>query len=493
MSQRTFVIAIAIENFKSKFFPSIGFAESDAEGFVACWRAIYGIHTEATVLVGEQAGRSEVLAAIERVAELLTESDRLVFLFVGHALSCDGVDYLAVYDSKPTALPKTGIAVSELMERMATVHCDQVLMFVDIRHDGFVGTELQSLDCDDFVGVELESSFGETTGRHLFVSCSLGESSYASPQTRHRIWLECLIRALSGQSKVCFAKQAQITVESLQKYLKAEVPRQLRVTIAGTVRQTPHYVGDAEHRPLIADLSQMADPSAISSVAPESSIKEMILSGIKRGRVKELSGFVKPKVQLSTCNDWERNFVESAGSGDVSTQSAELFELLRDLFRYKRKDLSYTCTGATATIKGPDFDVNVSLTQDDEAADYYVMQTEVRSIRSIDMLDDPRFLAAFTKHCKKIVFELEGSIDIESTIDDIENVDLLIKYLEYDPDCSYFTLRLPDVGVVLHATSRQMTFSLDGHGDLKALLQKTRSTIDRLAGDAITLGLSIRR
>lgn len=493
MSQRTFVVAIAIENHKSKFFPSIGFATNDAEGFVSCWKAICGIHCESTLLSGDDASRTQILSELDRIVDLILPSDRLVVLFVGHALSSDGVEYLVVCDTKPTALAKTGIVVSEVVSRMKNANCEQVLLFMDVRHDGFVGAQLQELDCDDFVGEAFATELSCATGRHVFLSCSFGESSYASPQTRHRIWLESVIRALSGQSKDCFESPAKITVQSLQKYLEDEVPRQLRVTIAGKVSQTPNYMGDSQRVSLVADLSQMADPGAIAGVAPESSIKEMILSGIKRGRVKELSGFVKPKVQLSTCNDWERNFVESAGSGDVSTQSAELFEQLRDLFRYKRKDLSYSCAGATATIKGPDFDVNISLTQDDEAAQYYVMQTEVRSIRSIDMLDDPRFIAAFTKHCKKIVFELEGSIDIESTIDDIESVDLLIKYLEYDPDCSYFTLRLPDVGVLLHATSRQMTFSLDGHGDLKALLQKTRSTIDRLAGDAITLGLSIRR
>ena len=108
------------------------------------------------------------------------------------------------------------------------------------------------------------------------------------------------------------------------------------------------------------------------------------------------------------------------------------------------------------------------------------------------MIDDPNFLAIFSRYCRRIVFELESNLDLESKIDDIEEIDEMAEHLVYDPECTEFTLRLPKPGIIIHATKDRMVFSLDSQGDLKLLLGNAQKAFSQLAGNRINLGLRNR-
>ena len=246
--------------------------------------------------------------------------------------------------------------------------------------------------------------------------------------------------------------------------------------------------GSKAKESVVVDLTSLTE-SAQLPIETTNPIVESCLSGEVQGRVRELRGYSKPKSPLGNHNDWERDFVEKAGSAEVTAQATEIFEQLRESFRYKRKDLSFTNIASTASIKCPDFDVNISLSQDPEEADKFLLSTEVRSFRNPAVIDDPNFLAIFTKYCKRVVFELDANLDLESKIDDIEEIDSLAKHLDYDPECTEFTLRLPGSGIVIYASGNEMIFSLDSVGDLKMLLGNTQKAFAQLAGDSINLGL----
>ncbi len=216
-------------------------------------------------------------------------------------------------------------------------------------------------------------------------------------------------------------------------------------------------------------------------------VNEVCLQGKVAGRVRDLQGYTKPRTPLSNHNDWERSFVESAGAADVASVATDIFEKLRDSFRYKRKELIFTKSGSTATIQCPDFDVHVTLCQDPDDAERYSLSTDVRSFRTPSILVDPRFLAIFTDYCKQVVFEMHSPIDIEKTIDDIEEVDSLRDALEYDPDCTWFTLSV--ASIVVRGTPEQMTIALASPGGLDALLLHTRTAMEQLKRDRINFGV----
>lgn len=202
-----------------------------------------------------------------------------------------------------------------------------------------------------------------------------------------------------------------------------------------------------------------------------------------------LSGYRKPNQPLSSHNQWEQSFVESAGEADVAKQADAIYTMIRESFRFKRKDTSFSKDGPVASIRTPDFDVNISLTQHPDQADQYLLRTDVVTIRRPEIVDDPNFLNIFSKYCDRVVFAMAGGLDIEAKIDEIEETDSLANSIEYDPDCTEFTLRLPGTGILVRANERQIVFKLDRNGDLTTLLAKTRNTLSQLAAANITLGL----
>ncbi len=489
MRPRTHIFAVALEHYQFAPLQSVIYAEQDAQGFVGAWEKMGAEPADCVTLLSDQATQAGVVSKLRGILGSVGPDDRFVFFYAGNGASIGGASVLTAFDTQITTGQKSSIPLIEILNLIRQVKCHSVLLFLDGSHNwdsnpSLLETHLES----DFPCEELKAFCKESSARFAFVSCKPNEVSHASRTLNHGIWTHCLIQAILGKAKEAVGNDGRVTTASLQGYLLAEVPRILRVTIAGAKKQTPVLFGSKAKESVVVDPTSLVGRNDLS-VAASNPIIESCLTGEVRGRVRDLSGYSKPKSPLENHNDWERDFVEKAGAAEVTAQATEIFELLREAFRYKRKDLSFTNVASTASIKGPDFDVNISLSQDSEDAERYLLSTEVRSFRNPTVIDDPSFLAIFNKYCRRVVFELEANLDLESKIDAIEEIDALAKHLDYDPECTEFTLRLPGSGIVIHASGRQMVFALDSAGDLKLLLGNTQKAFEQLAGDSINLGL----
>ena len=480
MITRTHILTIAIEDHRDSSFETVVYAEQDAQSFVQAWREIVGDDVDCLTLVSDEATVSDVRAGLQKVLKSVGPNDRLVFFFCGHVWSMGGCTSMICFDTRLDYLETSSISLASLLNEIRAVPCEQVLLFLDGKH----GAKSEH----EFASEELRDFCKESAQRFAFISCKPKETSHVSGSLNHSIWTHCLIQSLNGDAKEAMDKDQRVTTNTLQSYLLAEVPRILRVTVAGAIKQTPVMYGSKTKELVLVDHAIRLQKNQLDRGHSANPIKDSCLTGEIRGRVRELRGYTKPKTTLSTHNDWERDFVEKAGAAEVTALATDIFEQLRGAFRYKRKDLSFTNIASTASIKGPDFDVNLSLSQDPEDAERYLLTTEVRAFRNAAIIDDPNFLAIFTKYCKRIEFELESSIDLESKIDDIEEIDALAENLEYDPECTEFTLKLPKAGINIHATGARMVFTLDAPGDLKLLLGNAQKAFTQLSGSHINLG-----
>ncbi len=481
MIPRTHIFAVAIEEHQDSSFPTIAYAEQDAEGFLAAWQGLGVDPSDCRMLVSDEATGTAFPSELSDFLIRVGTEDRILFFFCGHVCDLNGSPVLVCFDSQCDALENTNVPLSQVLDAIRKTKCAQALLFLDAtrgpRPDKAFSTD------------ELRDFCKESPTRFAFVSSKPSEVSHPSGTLNHGIWTHCVIQSLKGIAKPSLDKHQRVTTATLQSYLEAEVPRILRVTIAGSKKQTPVLFGSKSKELILADHSERLQQRQLAPGAMANPIKDSFLTGELRGRVRDLRGFTKPKANLSTHNDWERDFVEKAGAAEVTSLATEIFEQLREAFRYKRKDLSFTNIASTASIKGPDFDVNIALSQDPEDAERYLLSTEVRSFRNSEVIDDPNFLAIFTKYCKRIEFELEADIDLESKIDDIEENDALAVHLDYDPECTEFTLKLPQAGINIYATGARMIFSLDAPGDLKLLLGNAQKAFTQLSGNRINLGL----
>ncbi len=489
MRPRTHIFAVAIEDYQDASFQSVVYAEQDAHGFVQAWQELGVDKLDCVTLVSDEATQSAFRSNLRESLSKVGPNDRFVLFYKGRIASFEGLGVITAFDTHCSDVFEASIPLKDLLNEIRKTECSQVLLFLDGSHGASPVFRDGNADLDSkFPADELQAFCKESTRRFVFVSCKPNEVSHASGSLDHGIWAHCLIQSLKGFAKESMDKDFQVTTRTLQAYLSAEVPRILRVTVAGAIKQTPVIFGTkAKELPIVdhAERLQQQHPALGGMANP---IKDSSLIGEIRGRVRELSGYSKPKTSLSTHNDWERDFVEKAGTAEVTAQATEIFERLREAFRYKRKDLSFTNVASTASIKGPDFDVNISLSQDPEDAEKYLLSTEVRSFRNSGVIEDPNFLVIFTKYCQRVVFELVADLDLESKIDDIEEIDSLAANLDYDPECTEFTLRLPEAGISIYATKSQMVFSLDAPGDLKLLLGNTQKAFSQLSGNRINLG-----
>lgn len=488
MRPRTFIFSVAIENYQDDSLPDALYVEQDAQEFVDAWKELGAAPDDCVVLLSDQATLESIRSGLKKMVKALQPEDRLIVYYAGHGGDVAGTGVLTAFDTRADTVEKTTIPFSEFLSEIRQAKCSSTLLFLDSSFsDAPIFTDVSVSE----TGVshnELRAFCKESVQHFAFISCKPKELSHPSRTLDHGIWCHCLIQAIKGLAKEAIGKDQRVTTTSLQSYLLAEVPRLLRVTVAGAVKQTPVMFGSKAKEAIVVDLAELPSRQ-LAVVGASNPIKDSCLTGEYRGRVRDLKGYSKPKASLGTHNDWERDFVEKAGASEVSLLATEIFEQLRECFRYKRKDLSFTNIASTASIKGPDFDVNISLSQDPEDAERYLLKTEVRSFRNPDIIDDPNFLAIFSKYCKRIVFELEASLDLESKIDDIEEIDALASKLEYDPECTEFTLHLPEPGIVIHATGSEMVFTLDSQGDLKLLLGNTQKAFAQLAGNSINLGV----
>lgn len=481
MRSRTYIFAVGVEEYQSASFPTVVYAEQDAEGFVRAWQEM-GVDAVDTVTLDREVSQDGFRSRFSDLLSRVSPADRLFVFYSGHGASFHGASVLTVFDTQVANPVASSIQLTDILNEIRQVQCSQVLLFLDASHSPLIPDS--EFSCD-----ELRSFCKESDSRFAFVSCKPKEVSHSSRTLDHGIWTHCLLQAIRGSAKDAIGKDNRVTTTSLQTYLLAEVPRILRVTVAGAVKQTPVTFGNKAKEMVVVDLVDAMQNRQLAVAESTNPIKDSCLTGESRGRVRELRGYSKPRTQLTSHNDWERDFVEQAGAAEVTAHATDIFEQLRESFRYKRKDLSFTNIASTASIKGPDFDVNISLYQDPDDAEKYLLSTEVRSIRNPAVIDDPNFLAIFTKYCKRIVFELDSNLDIESKIDDIEEIEAMAKHLDYDPECTEFTLRLPNPGIVIHATVDRIVFALDSQGDLKLLLGNAQKAFAQLAGNHINLGL----
>ncbi len=474
-SPKTHLFVVAVETYQDTAMPPVSYVENDARAFVEAWQDL-GVEAEdCTVLLSAQATLATAKSRLKRFLLNVPPKERVIFYYAGQAAWEDGVAFLTLHDTQREDVESTSISLGEILQSLAKKVAGPVLVFLD----GHADLTSRSFDEElaDFVSAS-----------HLvFTSREADERSFASIPLQRGIWSHALVQGLQGAAPV--QEGRFITAAGLQTYLQDEVPRLLKAAITGVETQTPRVHGGEPDGFLVADLTPVQEGRRAAKGAA-GLIKDSCLIGESRGKVRELSGYIKPSKPLSTHNRWEQNFVETAGAKEVEGLGAELFEKIRKAFPFKRKDIDFQKGGSSASIKTPYFDVNLSLAQDPHAPDQYVLTTEVAAFRKPEIITDPAFLGLFNRHCDTVVMDLGTRLDLEAKIDEIEEVDALAGCLDYDTDCTQFTLRLPGSGVVLHATAERMRFSHVQQGDLTMLITNIQSALTQLAGANVHLAIA---
>ena len=198
------------------------------------------------------------------------------------------------------------------------------------------------------------------------------------------------------------------------------------------------------------------------------------LCGFETGRIRRLQGFLRGQHQ-----EPERHtpaaeaFARRIGHPDVEERAEILYRQIRTGLGWKRRDLTFRCEDATAVIGTPAFTVTLWIEQDPEEAQSYRIGIEVGAISSAEIVHQEAFLEIFRPHCHLVLIDFPKTIDLEATIDRIENSDRLAPHLDYAADASWLTLRVEGAGVEMRLEAHQVCFSMGRGGDLRLLIDQT--------------------
>ncbi len=211
------------------------------------------------------------------------------------------------------------------------------------------------------------------------------------------------------------------------------------------------------------------------------------IEGVQYGRIRRLSGFRKghhiPEDHFDSASD----FIRKIGQDEVKEIAERIHTGLRATFSYKRKQMEYVCHEGVAAIKTPDFEVNITITQDENDASNYAMRTEVTTIRTPDIVSDTGFCSLFNDTCDRLILGFEQAVDLEAKIDAIEENPNLESFLEYEPDCSSFTLKIPNPSIKFQITPHQLIVTLPGTRNLKQLIDHCSAAFETFSSSGVEL------
>lgn len=211
------------------------------------------------------------------------------------------------------------------------------------------------------------------------------------------------------------------------------------------------------------------------------------------GRIRKLSGYAKHHHVPDGHSDAAQGFVRKAGHPNVKNAADQLYEDIRSLFGYKRRDFNYSCEDGFAWIKTPDFDLQIRVDQCEEDPKNYLLATEIVALHNDAIASDERFHACFTHHCDRLVVDFISPIRVEDKIDAIEDIPELAEVLSYEPNGSAFELKLPELDLWIQVNESSMAFSLLTLRNLGKLLDHSQKAFNILASAEFGLRLNLKK
>ena len=134
----------------------------------------------------------------------------------------------------------------------------------------------------------------------------------------------------------------------------------MRRTYETDQEQTPVLFGEANAGIVVADLGKLLGPGG--ELLDPGRMKRVVFRAESAGRVKDLAGFRKTHTLPDRANEWARKYVNRIAAADIKADLDNIFDMVREQFGYKRKDLDVSAErDGLGFIRTPDFEYTVTL------------------------------------------------------------------------------------------------------------------------------------
>lgn len=370
---------------------------------------------QCALLAGHRTTKAVIESTLKRLPKFAGEVETLLVLFAGRAFNVKGKNYLACADTIAPDPTETALALGDLVAALKKVKAQSVVLLLD-------ADPLELADAKGcapgFASAELEAAFAALPDWVGLTSCEPGERSFESNQQRRGIWRGHLLEAFTGKVRAGVGKDGALTARVLHAHLCDAVPRTLRRAFEDAREQVPQFFGSDDVE--LADLSKLLGPG--TDLLDPARMKRVAFRAESRGRIKDLAGYRKSHTLPERANDWARKYVNRTAAADIKTDLDTTFEMVREVFGYKRKDLDVSAErDGLGFIRTPDFEYTVTVEVDEEEPSDVIWRRDLTRLSGAAFVRSAGFRDVFGSMFNKLVFEFDSPVDVAEFVDRIED------------------------------------------------------------------------
>lgn len=396
--------------------PGVPYAAADAAEIVRALPAVGYNPDKCLLLAGHRTTKAVLESHLARLPKLLGKAESLLVLVVSRAFTLRGRSYIACADTLHADLSGTSLPFQELIDAVHKTRIPEVAVLLDVDPLPVTG----ELAPSTFNESELRKLFLESRSCVGLTSSAPGERSFESGALRRGIWRHHLIEALTGKTRTGVAKDGTLSAAGLHTFLADSVPRTVHRSYETPQEQSPLIFGEQNAGTIVAELGGVLGPAA--DVLDPARMRRVVFRSESAGKVKDLAGFRKSHSLPERANDWARKFVNRIAQPDLKADLDTAFDMIREQFAYKRKDLEVSAErDGLGFIRTPDFEytVTVEVNADDPAS--VIWRREVGRLSDPNFVRSEGFTAVFGTAFDKLVFEFAEPVDVAAFVDRIED------------------------------------------------------------------------
>jgi hypothetical protein len=409
-------LLIAVETF-FEAGPIVPYAAADCAELLRALPVAGYAPERCALLAAHRTTKAVIEATLKRLPKFAGDAESLLVLVVSRGFSVKGRGYVACADTIAPDPTETALAVADLFAAVSKVRAKEITVLFDI--DPLAPAESKGVrpGLDE---AELAGLFDGSPKCVGLSACAAGERSFESGQLRHGIWRAHLIEAVTGKVRNGVKKDGTLTAAALHAFLADAVPRTLRRAYETPQEQVPTMYGAANGEAAVADLGKLLGPG--TDLLDPARLKRVVFRADSPGRVKDLTGYRKTHTVPERANDWARKYVNRAAAADIKADLDNTFDMVRETFGYKRKDLDVSAErDGVGFIRTPDFEYTVTVSVNpDEPADV-IWRREVGRLSGPELVRGAGFRDVFGPTFNKLVFEFAAPVDVAEFVDRIED------------------------------------------------------------------------